>query len=76
MARRVRYNKQGETIMGVAGRNAKIFTVPDLAERTGIPYRTLHKRLSEDFGRTTANELKALIRVTGMNAEDLAEVFR
>lgn len=76
MARRAKYNKEGELIMGAAGKNARIFSVPDLAERSGIPYRTLHKRLSEDFGRTTAYELKSIFRAAGMTGEEQAEVFQ
>lgn len=75
MPRRAKYNKQGAIIMGAAGKNAKIFSVPELAEKTGIPYRTLHNRLSVDFGRTTADELRSLFKITGMTGEEQAEVF-
>lgn len=76
MARRAKYNKEGELIMGAAGKNAKIFSAPELAEKTGIPYRTLHNRLSVDFGRTTAYELKSIFRAAGMTGEEQAEVFK
>lgn len=76
MPRHVSYNKQGDRIMGCAAYHRGIHTVPDLARETGIPYQTLHKRLSGDFGRTTADELRAIFRVAGMTSEEIAEVWR
>lgn len=75
MPRRAKYNKQGEIIMGAAGYNARIFSVAELAENTGIPYRTLHKRLSDDFGKTTAYEMRAIVKAIGMTGEEIKGVL-
>lgn len=76
MARRAKYNTEGALIMGAAGIHSKIFGCVELAERTGIPYQTLHKRLAEDFGSTSFNNLKALIKATGMTDTEIILLMR
>lgn len=76
MARRARFNRQGEIIMGAAASHAKIFSTVELSEKTGIPYQKLHRRLSGDFGMTTADELRAIFKVTGMTEQEIAEVWK
>lgn len=75
MPRRAKYNKQGETIYQAAVRS-RIYSVPELSERSGIPYQTLHKRLCLDIGRITLDELSALVRVIGMTDEEIAGIVR
>lgn len=57
--------------MGAASLHSKIFGTAELAERTGIPYQTLHKRLAVDFGSTSFDNLKALIRASGMTDTEI-----
>ena len=76
MPKRARYNKQGDLIMGCAAYHRRIHSVPELAQVTGIPYQTLHKRLSCDFGRTTADELRAMFRAAAMTDQEIAEVMK
>lgn len=76
MARRTKYNTEGAVIMGAAIQRQRIGSVPELAERAGIPYQTLYKRLSVDFGSATVDCLRALIKASGMTDEELLKVVR
>ena len=76
MARRTKFTADGARVMSAAGSHLKIFGVPELAERSGVPYQTLRKRLSVDFGRTTVDDLRALVRTTRMTDTELVELVR
>lgn len=78
MARPATYNPKGEKIMGIAAMRAKIFNLPELAMRTGIPYRTLSSRLSGkgDFDKTSYAELAAILRTIAATNEDITDLMR
>lgn len=69
-------NPQGCYLMGIAAIRLRITKLPALAERTGIPYQTLHRRFYGNFGQTRADELKAIFRVLRMNGEEQAEFWQ
>lgn len=68
-------NHQGKLIMA-AGALMGYNTVPKLAKATGIPYQTLHKDLTNDFGSMTAARLRAVIRATHMKQEMILELIK
>ena len=76
MPKAARYNKQGEVIMSSLAYHRKIFSVPEFSKITGIPYQTLHRRLCVNFGRATADEIRAMIKGAAMTGEEIEEVFR
>ena len=76
MPRRAKYNRQGTLIMGFAAYHTGINSVPELAERTGIPYQRLYSRMSVNFGQTTVDELRAIFRVSAMTEEEIGKVLR
>jgi DNA-binding phage protein len=76
IVRRAKYNTEGAVIMGAAIQRQRIGSVPELAERAGIPYQTLYKRLSVDFGSATVDCLRALIKASGMTDDELLKVVR
>lgn len=77
MARSTKYNKQGAIIMGAAAYHARIFTTREMAEHTGIPYRTVEKRLlaSGDFDGAHHGEIKRFIRAAGMTPEEIGRLY-
>lgn len=50
-------------------------TIPKIARAAGIPYTTLLHDLTGDFGSMTAYRLRAVIRVTKMKSEQVAELM-
>ena len=75
MPRRATYNRQGQIIMGAAGYFAGIYSVEKLAEETGIPYRSLHTWLCEDFSAVKFSNLSRIIKATGMTSVDVNKLF-
>lgn len=76
MPKRSKYTPQGELIMRCATYHQGIRTIPEMAKLTGIPYQKLYRRITKDFGMTTADELKALIRAGALTDDEIVEVMR
>ena len=76
MPKRAQFNREGAIVMGAAGMYARIFSVPELATRCGIPYQTMHKQMSSDFGRVTINNFRAIVAHSAMTDDDIIRIIR
>ena len=76
MPKRSEYNKQGDQIMRCATYHRGIRKLTEMADMTGIPYHRLWLRMTGDFGKTTADDLKALFRAAAMTESEIMEVWK
>lgn len=70
-----RLNRQGAIIIS-AGSLAGYNTIPKLAKAAGIPYTTLLRDLTVDFGSMTTDRLRAIVRITRMKPNQILEIVK